>query len=95
MNGWIIITRNRETKGVYVEVTEDWREILGEDCRLIFCQAVSDVETVGQKVDQLLQEGSYHNDTGDVNDTIAELISSVQWIANEHSLRSFRSLQTI
>lgn len=87
-----MLTRDREIGGIYVETTDDWQEYMeDEKRRLIYCQAVSDVEVVQQKIDQWLQDNedlTYRQD--DLNDVIAEMVSSIQWIANEHPLKSFR-----
>ena len=91
-NGFIMLTREREVGGIYVETTDDWGEYMNdEERRMIYCQAVSDVEEVQQKIDQWLQDNedlTYRQD--DLNDVIAEMVSSIQWIANEHPLKSFR-----
>ena len=87
-----MLTRDREIGGIYVETTDDWQEYMeDEKRRLIYCQAVSDVEVVQQKIDQWLQDNedlTYRQE--DLNDVIAEMVSSIQWIANDHPLKSFR-----
>jgi hypothetical protein len=92
-NGFILVTRDREIGGIYVETTEDWQEYMeDEQRRMIYCQAVSDVGVVQQKIDQWVAENAedmVHRQE-DINDTIAEMVSSIQWIANEHPLHSFR-----
>lgn len=79
-------------KGIYVETTDDWEEYMSVGRRrLIYCQAVSDVEIVQEKIDQWLEENDdLKNREGDINETVAEMISSIQWIANEHPLKGFR-----
>ena len=92
-SGFLMLTRDRETRGIYVETVDDWQERMSdEQRRMIYCQAVSDVETVQQKVDQWVAENGegVAQRQGDINDTIAEIVSSIQWIANEHPLHSFR-----
>lgn len=94
-NGFIMLTRDRGLGGIYVETTDDWQEYIEDDHdqrRMIYCQAVSDVEVVQQKIDQWLTENAEDvaHRQEDINDTIAEMVSSIQWIANEHPLRSFR-----
>jgi len=88
-----MLTRDKETGGVYVETTDDWMEYMEEKPRrLIYCQAVSCIEVVGEKINQWLDDNEdMKHRQEDVNDTIAELVSSIQWIANEHSLRSFKN----
>lgn len=93
-SGWILITRDPRTKGIYVDTTDDWLELV-EGRRLIYCQAVSDVDKVQEKLDRFRQDDSHDDVEANMNDRIAELVSSVQWIANDFPLRSFRSTQTI
>ena len=94
-SGWVVMSRDRHTKGIYVETTYDWEDLV-DGRRLIYCQAVSDLDKVQEKLETLLEDDDYHSDDiSDINDKISELVSSVQWIANEHPLRSFRSTQTI
>ena len=91
-NGFIMLTRDREVGGIYVETTDDWQEYMNdEERRLIYCQAISDVDVVQEKIDRWLEENddlTYRQE--DINDIIAEMVSSIQWIANEHPLKSFR-----
>ena len=92
-NGFVILTRDREMGGIYVETTNDWQEYMEDgQRRMIYCQAVSDVEVVQQKIDQWVAENAddMAHQQEDINDTIAEMVSSIQWIANEHPLHSFR-----
>jgi hypothetical protein len=91
-SGFVIVSRDRETGGIYVETTEDWQEYMEEgDCRMIYCQAVSDLKRVQEKIDRWLEENDgWKHREGDVNDTVAEIVSSIQWIANEHPLQCFR-----
>jgi len=90
-NGYIMITRDTDTRGIYVETTDDWVEYIDER-RMIYCQAISDTDLVQEKIDRWLEENDDLKDRDtDVNDTIAEIVSSIQWIANEHPLRSFSS----
>jgi K+/H+ antiporter YhaU regulatory subunit KhtT len=90
-NGFIMLTRNRELGGIYVETTENCEEYMNDDeRRMIYCQAVSDVDVVQEKIDRWLEENDdlmYRQE--DINEIIAEMISSIQWIANEHPLKSF------
>lgn len=96
-NGYIMVTRDKEIRGIYVETTDDWEEYMEETPRrMIYCQAVSDVEIVQEKIDQWLKDNEdlkFRQE--DVNDTIAEMISSIQWIANEHPLKSFRAVKIV
>ena len=90
-NGFIIVTRNREMGGIFIETTDDWEEIMDGNRRMIYCQAVSDTEIVQQKIEEWLGENVDLKDRPqDINDTVAEMVSSMQWIANEHALRCFR-----
>lgn len=90
-NGFILLTRDRDNHGIYVETTEDWMDYMDENNRrMIYCQAVANVEIVQDKVDTWLEEYEPMLNTS-INDQIAELISSLQWIANEHPLESFRN----
>lgn len=89
-NGYLMLTRDKENSGIYLETTEDWMDIVEENNRrVLYCQAVADVEQVQQKLDQWLQEMP-EMEQEDINDQIAEIISSIQWIANEHPLQCFR-----
>lgn len=96
-NGYIMVTRDKEIRGIYVETTDDWEEYMEETPRrMIYCQAVSDVEIVQEKIDQWLKDNEdlkFRQE--DVNDTIAEMISSIQWIANEHPLKIFRAVKIV
>lgn len=93
-NGFIMLTRDRELGGIYAETTEDWQEYMNnEERRMIYCQAISDIDVVQEKMDRWLEENddlTYRQE--DINDTIAEIVLSIQWIANEHPLTSFRRL---
>jgi hypothetical protein len=93
LNGYVMLTRDTETGGIYVETADDWEDYMDErPRRMIYCQAVSNMEIVEEKIDRWLNENEdmkYRQE--DVNDTIAELISSIQWIANEHPLKSFQN----
>lgn len=93
-NGYVVVARSRETKGIYVEATDDWTDYA--DMRLIYCQAVGSVEEVNEKIERWLEEneGLQHRQD-DVNDVIAEMVASVQWIANEHPVRSFRHVALV
>lgn len=91
-NGYIMLTRDRDDNGIYVETTYDWLDHMEEkNRRLLYCQAVSDVEQVQEKIDIWLEENQeeLHQNYENINDQIAELVSSIQWIANEHPLQSF------
>ena len=92
-NGYVIVARSREDSGVRVEaIEEDVEEYLVErDMRIIYCQAVSDVEVVKDKIDRWLEQNDDfgHRLEEDINDLIAEMVSSLQWVANEHPLKSF------
>jgi len=91
-NGFIMVFRDREIGGIHVETTEDWQEYMEEgDRRLIYCQAVSEVETVQKKIDRWLEENDeWKHSEEDINAIVAEVVSSLQWIANEHPLECFR-----
>lgn len=94
-NGYIMVTRDRETSGIHIETTYYWRRYMDEGRRMIYCQAVSDVDTVQEKIDRWLEENQEEPDVRfeegyDINDKIAEMVSAVQWIGNEHPLRCFR-----
>lgn len=93
-SGYILITRDRDTSGIYVETADDWMDVLEEyDRRVLYCQAVSDKDVVQEKLDRWLEENeiSLQEDIPDMNSQIAELISSIQWIANEHPLQCFHN----
>jgi hypothetical protein len=92
VNGYVMVVRDRETGGIYVETTDDWEGYMAEgDKRLIYCQAVADVGLVQETIDQWSDD-----DLGqDANDRIAHLVSAAQWVANEHPLRGFRNRGTI
>lgn len=88
-NGFIYMFRHRETDGVYIETPEDMEDVLDvEGHRLIYCQAVSDVDVVREKIKQWKEELDVEE--GNINDQVAEMVSSLQWIANEHALQCFR-----
>lgn len=90
MDGYIVVSRDHEDCGVYVEATDDlFRFVGGDERRMIYCQAVSDVETVQEELGRWLETHQI-NQNDDINDIIAEIVSSVQWIANDHPLRCFR-----
>lgn len=89
-----MLTRDRGMGGIYVETTDDWQEHMEDDGRrMIYCQAVSDVGMVQDKIDRWLAENDdMAHGQEDINDKVAEMVASIQWIANEHPLRSFRSV---
>lgn len=92
--GYVVISRDSSDSGVYIETTDDLEEYMEEhpDRRLLYCQAVSDVETVEDEVTQCLEDNEDIDKTHpDINNQIASIISSIQWIANDHPLRGFRS----
>lgn len=90
-NGFLLITRNVHTGGIYLETTDDWSDLI-DDRRLIYCQAVSNLDLVQSEVHTWLQENSSTlPDDTPVNDIVSWLVSSAQWIANDHPLQSFRS----
>lgn len=89
MRGFVVIARNRETKAVSnVDAVED---VVYSD-RLIFCQAVEDIESVR---DRILDpdEVPLSQDGDDPNDHVERTIQSVQWIANDYPLRCFQRLK--
>lgn len=88
VNGFLMVVRDYEEGGIYVEAVEDGGEY--EDWRMIYCQAVSDVGVVREKLDRWREEHVVPEEEEDINDVVAELVSSLQWIANEHPLRCFR-----
>lgn len=89
VNGFLMMVRDYEEGGIYVEAVEDWEEY--EGWRMIYCQAVSDVGVVREKIDRWREENSGgHQEKGDMNEVVADMVSSLQWIANEHPLRCFR-----
>lgn len=91
-NGFVLVARDCEEGGVHVETTDDWEEYMsGREWRLIYCQAVSDLVVVREKVAQWLEEEEAKggDEDADVNNVIAEAVSSLQWIANEHPLTCF------
>lgn len=92
-NGYIILTRDREDSGIYLETVEDWIDYMEEkNRRVLYCQAVSNMEQVQVKIDSWLDEyNELEHENENINDQIAEIISSIQWIANEHPLQSFRN----
>lgn len=88
-NGYVMIVRDKETGMIYVETTNDWLAYMEETPkRMIYCQAVSDVDTVQGKIDTWMDEEEDEEEE-DANDQIASMVSAVQWIANEHPVRSF------
>lgn len=89
MKGFVIIVRDCDTSGIVVDVVEDWEDFMEETSRrLIYCQAVGNLEGARDAVDDFLN--SYvNNEDEDVCQQIAELVSSVQWIANDFPLQSF------
>lgn len=92
VNGFVIIVRNKEDHTITVETTDDFEDYLDERKRLIYCQAVSDIDIVEEKVAQWLEDNHY-SDVNNVNDAIAEMVSSIQWIANDHPLSSFKPIE--
>jgi len=90
-NGFIIMVRNIESGSIIVDTTYDWEEYIFEKPRrLIYCQAVSEMSIVDQKIQTLVNEYITDDDNLNINDKILEIINSVQWIANEHYLTSFK-----
>lgn len=90
-NGFLYMFRDRVTGGVYIEIQEDMEDVLDMDVqRIIYCQAVSELDVVEQKIKQWKDELQVNVEEGNINDHVAEMISSLQWIANEHPLYSFR-----
>lgn len=88
-NGYIIIVRNRQNSHIIVNTIETIEDYLEEtDYRIIYCQAVSDLEIVTEKVSNWLEETTEFVDN-DINECIASTIMSLQWIANDHTLKSF------
>lgn len=91
-NGFIYMFRDRVTGGVYIETHEDMEDVLDMDIqRIIYCQAISDLDMVEQKLKQWKDELEMNVEEGNINDQVAVMVSSLQWIANEHPLSSFRS----
>ena len=67
------------------------RERVTEHLKKMGYTRISDVDVVQEKIDRWLEENddlTYRQE--DINDIIAEMVSSIQWIANEHPLKSFR-----
>lgn len=93
-NGYIVVVRDREDGGIYVQLVDDWLEYMEEKPRrLIYCQAVCDMVQVQKKLDDMLEEYEQKDPThSEANDQISELVEFVQWIANEHPLHSFRNV---
>lgn len=90
-NGFLIVVRNLSDSGIIVEAVEDWEDFMDEQPRrLIYCQAISNLEAVVIEVKKWKEDFSAQ--TTDVNDIIAEIVSSIQWIGNDYPLRSFRNL---
>lgn len=90
-NGFIYMFRDRATGGVYIETHEDMEDVLDMEMqRIIYCQAVSDLDVVEQKIKQWNDELQVNIEEGNINDQVAEMVSSIQWIANDHPLCSFR-----
>ena len=85
-SGFVVIVRDIENKGIYVETTDDWQEYIEErPRRLLYCQCISDVDTVQEEIDKMVFEPQ----SSDISEMVAELISAVQWIANDHPLTTF------
>lgn len=87
MNGFIIVYHNRETKGICVDVVEDLEQYFEEKYRLLYCQGVSEMDVVKEKVDNWLHDSVLIDD--DINEKIASIIISLQWIANDYPVKSF------
>lgn len=92
-NGFIVVARERGEGGIYIEAVEDdIEEYLEErDMRIIYCQGISDVARVKDKINTWLEDNDDFKDRHDtdINELIAEMIASLQWIANEHPLQTF------
>jgi hypothetical protein len=89
MKGYMIIARNRESGGIVVEVVDDWEEFMEESSRrLIYCQGISDMESAKRALDDLMSSYEF-DETGDICQQIADLVTAVQWIANDFPLTSF------
>lgn len=88
-SGYIVLYRDRTTKGVYATTVRYLESVLDEeDCRILYCQGVGNYETVQHKVDKFMEE-DLQEDT-EMNERITSLINGLQWIANEHPLQCFR-----
>ena len=89
MKGYVIIARNRDGGGIVADVVDDWEDFMEETSRrLIYCQGVGDMESARQALSDFIE--SYQNDhDDDVCQQIADLVVSVQWIANDFPIKSF------
>lgn len=89
MSGYLAVVRDRGTGGVSVVVVDDWEDALA-GVRLIYCQAVADADVVRGKVAAWLEDADPGEGGLTMNDRVAWLVSSAQWIANDHPLQCFR-----
>lgn len=94
MKGYVIIARNRDDGGIVADVVEDWEDFMEETPRrLIYCQGVGDMEGAKCALDDFIDsyEGEICGDSADVIcQQIADLVVSVQWIANDFPIKSFK-----
>lgn len=90
-NGYVMIVRDKETGEIHVETTDHWLSYMEETPkRMIYCQAVSNVDNVQEKIDEWIEDEEEKEEEDNANDYIANMVSSIQWIANEHPIQSFR-----
>lgn len=85
-DGFVILYRNRATSEVMLDVVDDVEEVLQScDCRLIYVQAVSNIDTIRKEISLVNEDPELY----DVNEKIADLVEQAQWISNANPLRSF------
>ena len=89
MSGFLVVARDRGTGGIVATVLDDWEEEL-KGTRLIYAQAVADVDVVRDELGEWLQHADPEEGGTTMNDRVAWLVESAQWIANQHPLQCFR-----
>ena len=93
--GYVLVTRNKKNKKIMVVTVEDWREYMDEDDeprKLIFCQAVSNIEAVDHDLDEYL-EGFNIDPSESATNVVARFVTDVQCMCNEYPLESFRNVK--
>lgn len=90
MSGYLVVVRDRGTGGVSVVVFDELGGEALAGLRLIYCQAVADADVVRGRVVEWLEDADPEEGGLTMNDRVAWLVASAQWIANDHPLQCFR-----
>lgn len=84
MQGYAVVYRIRETSEIIIDAVEE----LPFEHRIIFCQAISDIEQVKKGITLITPS----DETDDIADKIAGLVSDTAWLATQYPLRSFTAV---